>query len=83
MTERTHVIIITETVMQSWARDASTLAMFVALIGIGIWTDSIAMQWVGGVIGFLTIIALKASSRSRMTIEQARARLDEIEREAA
>lgn len=47
MKTRTHVILITETTLQSWARDAGTLAMFIALIGIGVWLGSAAMQWVG------------------------------------
>ncbi len=82
MKERTHIILITESAIQSWARDASTLVMFVALIGIGVWLDSSAMQWMGAVIGFITIATRASKLRQNLTIEQARRRLDEIEREA-
>jgi hypothetical protein len=75
------VIIITESVRQSWLRDASSVAAFVALIGIGIVLDSTAMQWVGAIIGFLLITQRMSRlvKDNRFTIEEARKRLDEIE----
>lgn len=78
---KTEVMIIRETVAASIAKDAGTLAMFGALIGIGVLLDSGAMQWVGAVIGFFWIVTLsfRASVKNRLTIEQARVRLDEIE----
>lgn len=83
MKTRTHVILITETTLQSWARDAGTLAMFIALIGIGVWLGSAAMQWVGAIIGFITISVKASKLRQNLTIAQARTRLDEIESEVA
>lgn len=76
------IIILHETVAQSWFRDASTVAGFVALIGIGVYLESAALQWVGALLGFLTIINRMARllKDNRFTIAQARARLDEIER---
>ncbi len=78
------VIIITESVRQSWLRDASSVAAFVALIGIGVVLDSNAMQWTGAILGFMTIIdrSVRLFRQNRFTLEEARKRLDEIERAA-
>jgi hypothetical protein len=67
----TQIIVITESTLQSWARDASTLALFVSLIGIGIALDSPAMQWVGALVGFITITARAAGKAKKLTKEQA------------
>lgn len=72
------IIILHETVLQSWLIDASTLALFVALIGIGVYLDSSAMQWAGAIIGFLTL-ASKANRKNRLSYEDPRKRIDELE----
>lgn len=58
---------------------ASTMA---AVIGVGVAVDSAAMQWAGFLM--LMLIGLgsgiaKASKNEGLTIDEARARLDEIE----
>lgn len=75
------VIIIHETVAKSWLRDLSTFTLFVALIGLGIILDSGAMQWMGAIIGFITIMVKAAGvqKKNRKTIAQARAFLDDLE----
>jgi uncharacterized protein (AIM24 family) len=81
MTTTPDVIIIHETFVKSWLRDLSTFTLFVALIGLGIVLDSGAMQWMGAIIAFLTIMA-KASGvqkKNRRTIAEARKFLDDIE----
>lgn len=78
MTKKTEVIVIHETVLQSYLVDSSTFLLFAALIGVGVYLDSSAMQWVGALIGFITM-AGRISRLNRMTIEQARKRLDAIE----
>ena len=58
---------------------ASTM---VAVIGIGVAVDSAAMQWAGFLVLMLTALAVgivKAAKNDGLTIDQARARLDEIE----
>lgn len=75
------VIILKEGWVQSWLRDASTFALFVALIGIGVFLESAALQWVGALIGFFHIAGnahrmLKCES---LTIPEARAKLDVLE----
>lgn len=80
-TERPDVIIIHETVAKSWLRDLSTFTLFAALIGIGWLIGSGAMQWMGAIIGFLTIL-VKASgvhAKSRKSIVEARQFLDDLE----
>lgn len=75
------LILIRESAKESWLRDMSTLATFLSLIGIGVFLDSGAMQWIGAVIGFLSIGGRASGVRKQatMTIEQARAKLDEME----
>lgn len=81
MSKGPEVILLHERAGTSWRRDTSTVAGFVAMIGIGVLLDSAALQWVGAFIGFLAIASntIRAFKDNRMTIEQARKRLDEIE----
>lgn len=75
------LIIIHETTLKSWARDASTFALFAALISLGVYLDSGAMQWMGAIIAFITVMskATGMHKAARKTIPQARAYLDELE----
>ena len=77
------VIIIRETWAQSLISDLGTLAMFCAMLGLGVWLDSAAMQWVGGVLFLFAVIsfATAKSNGNRCTIAEARTRLDEMEAE--
>jgi hypothetical protein len=73
------VIIIKEGVLESWLNDAGTFVMFATLIGIGVLIGSPAMQWVGGIIGFIAIGTRPTLHRKRMTIAEARAKLDSFD----
>ena len=54
----------------------------VTIIGVGILADSPAMQWSGFVFLFLILFAAAISMAEKtLTIEEARAKLDELERE--
>ncbi|MFU0504155.1 hypothetical protein [Pseudaminobacter sp. NGMCC 1.201702] len=75
---KTEIIILHETVLQSYLIDTSTFILFLALIGIGVYLDSTAMQWIGAIIGFFTI-AGRASRKRRMSFDEARKRIDELE----
>lgn len=81
MSKSPEVVIIHETVAKSWLRDLSTFTLFAALIGLGVLLDSGAMQWMGAIIAFITIVARASGThrRSRKTIAQARQFLDELE----
>lgn len=78
MVTKPEVIIVHETTLQSYLVDSSTFVMFAALIGLGVYLDSSAMQWIGAIIGFFTIAA-KSNRHNRMTFDQARKRIDELE----
>ena len=73
------VIIIHETVLQSLARDAGTFFMLAALIGLGVLLQSVALQWVGAIVGFMWIVAKGSKPGRSVSIVDARKRLDELE----
>lgn len=76
-----HVVIIHETVVKSWLRDLSTFALFSAMIGVGWFLDSGAMQWMGAIIAFITILtrATGLHKKNRKNIAEARLFLDDLE----
>lgn len=78
------VILIRETLRDSVIRDLTTVICFVAMIGIGVWLDSSALQWIGAFLGFIAIMSrsINLMEKSRYSIEEARRRLDELERQA-
>lgn len=78
--KKTEIMLVSETVAQSWAKDASTAALFLALIGTGWFLDSTALQWAGAFVGFTTLFMRSSGRVPRMTIAEARAKLDELER---
>lgn len=79
---QTHFIKFTnEPLLVAWGRDLSTFCIFLALIGIGIALQSTAMQWAGAIIGFLVIFSKASGAVKKMTIQEARAYLDELEGE--
>lgn len=79
MTERVVIIILRETALQSLVADAGTVGSFLSLIGIGLWLDSAALQWVGAILGFVFIIIRARGRNKRRTIAEARSYLDELE----
>lgn len=74
------ILILHESIAQSWLRDASMFALAVSLIAPGWWLGSSAMQWAGLVVFFVAVLACVRPHR--MTIAEARKKLDEIERGA-
>lgn len=81
MTDKIEVVIVRESLATSLAKDAGTLVLLVSLVGIGVLLKSNALQWVGAVLGMLWLLgrAIASFNKSRMTVAQARKRLDEIE----
>lgn len=81
MSDAPEILIIHETMAQSMVRDASTVAMFFSLVMVGIWLESDVLQWVGAIIGFIVIVlnAVRLAMGAKMTVAEARKRLDEIE----
>jgi hypothetical protein len=81
MKEQPKILIIHESVKHSLARDAGTFALVVGVIGTGVFLQSSAMQWAGFIMLALAALALASNGDKRMTVTQARAYLDEIEKE--
>lgn len=73
------VIILHETVLQSLARAAGTFFMLAALIGLGVLLQSVALQWVGAIMGFIWLVAKGIRHGRGVSITEARKRLDELE----
>jgi hypothetical protein len=78
----TKIMLLRESVLESWASDASTFALFTALVGIGWLLGSEPLQWVGALIGFFTIsrAAHRFGQKKIFTIAEARAELDRLEK---
>lgn len=69
--EKNYIIIVRETILQSWLIDASTFALFVGLIGAGVYLQSSAMQWAGMTVAFVTCLAMANNRRRKMTRAEA------------
>jgi hypothetical protein len=82
MEDKQTVIIIRETMLEGLVSDLGTVAVFGGLIGVGWFLDSTAMQWGGFVIGCVYLLGRASGmvQKNRMTIAQARKKLDELER---
>lgn len=71
-TERKTVVMLHESIWQSAVRDAGTLVMIIAVIGVGWWLGSDAMQWMGFIMLCLGLITRAAGHASnRMTPQEA------------
>lgn len=77
----TEVIVIRESLGESIAKDVSSVAALTAAVSLGVWLESSAMQWIGGVLWIIAIVSrlLRLLKDNRMSIEEARAFLDELE----
>ena len=78
-----HIFIICEgeTPKKSWLRDASTFALFFALIGVGLVFDSSAMQWAGFFVAIVLTIGKASNTADKHTsADDAIARINEIKR---
>ena len=70
----------------SWMRVAAVTVSFMTPVGIGVVTDSAAMQWTGFIVGMLILVGMAVALVDQdkgLTIEQAQARIDEIKRREA
>ena len=79
---KTHIFYLHETVGQSYARDAGTFTLILALWSIGHFAQSGALEWIGVLLALLVICGrlvaiLKKSAKQRMTPAEARKWLDE------
>lgn len=71
----TQIVYIRETLWRSVASDCVTLLTLVSMIGLGVLLKSEAMQWVGAIVFFLSLMARFRSGYPRMTPQEAADRL--------
>ncbi|GMB80512.1 hypothetical protein NN6n1_12940 [Shinella zoogloeoides] len=64
-TPKTQFIIIHETPLQSWLRDASSFMLFACLIGLGVVVGSTAMQWAGFFVAVIILLGRAGSMKAR------------------
>lgn len=80
MTHHIFIICEGETPKQSWLRDASTFALFGALMGVGTGLESVAMQGAGFLVAMVMIIAkAQGHSEKYTSAADAIAKIKEIE----
>jgi hypothetical protein len=77
MAKTENIVISHETFWQALVVDTTSYALAIALIMPGYFLGIHALEWAGMFVFFIILMA-KAATRT-MTIDQARARLDEIE----
>ena len=68
-----------ESFKESVASDCFTFGMLVGVVLVGKWVDSDALEWIGGLMVIFGVIGKAFSKFPKMTIDEARAKLDEIE----
>lgn len=70
--EKRVFIYIHETVLQSWLRDAGSVSCLIAGVSVGIYFDSSALQWTGGVLAALWLFsqAYNISADARKTPQE-------------
>lgn len=79
MANKTEIIIIRESQRESFITDLTSSATLVLVVLIGVALHSSALQWIGGVIAALWVLSLVSTRHQKMTIAQARKRLDDLE----
>ena len=85
MSEEPTVIILKDSIARSTIKAFTSFAMLVGTIWLGVYLQSSAMQWAGFILSvvFLAKHAQRAMKDDRLTIAQARAKLDELEKGGA
>ena len=79
MTNKVQVIIIKESVTKTLIKSVAIFSMAGALMCVGAYVQSAAMQWFAFIIVCLTIVGMAKANSVSMSIDDARAKLDELE----
>ncbi len=80
MTKETHILILKESLIQSLFSDLGSFFTFAAMVGLGVYLTSPAMQWVGAIAFLMVMIGRASKAGKRFTIQEARTYLDELEK---
>ncbi len=83
MNREVEIIVLRETALQSLISDAGTFVMVMSIGMIGWWLDETLLKVIGGIMIMITFLSKSQRSSKRLSISEARARLDEIEQEKA
>ena len=75
------IILLHETGTQSWRSDVGTLLMFVAMASVSKWVGNGTFSALAAVMFLYYLVSTftRSADRSRLTFDQARKRIDEIE----
>ncbi|MBL4757416.1 MAG: hypothetical protein JKY32_07210 [Rhizobiales bacterium] len=76
------IIFLRETITECFIRDASTLLTVLAMIGIGVYVESDAMQWLGAVFAFIAIMSKSKSVALHYNLEEAAQKIKEMMEES-
>lgn len=68
------IIVIRERFAESASKDVVSIGLLLAVVGIGIWLNSQALQWVGAVLWIISVLA-RVLGRTNLTIPEAQAQL--------
>lgn len=81
MTDKPTVIIIRETWKESIVSDTYSYLMAIAMMVPGYFLNIDALQWLGAILFMITLLAMGSNTKHKMTVTEARSRLDEIEKD--
>jgi hypothetical protein len=73
------LLIVHETVAQSIIKDAVSAFTLLSMVGVGIWVDSSALQWVAGLLWVLWMLGKSINMSNRNVVHSfsaARKKLD-------
>lgn len=81
MADPIKLVIIDDRLPLSIARDLVSIGTLTAAVGLGVWLDSVALQWIAGILWILIVIGKGLKLKEdKYTIAQARTKLDELEK---
>lgn len=81
MSQQKTIIIRDDRMWKSIIQDVISAGSLLALVGVGLWLESSALQWIGGIIWMLWLVGWLVSLEkgSKKTIKEAREYLDGLE----
>ena len=83
MSKERHTIVLIESYWEGYFQSIAWLAVLAASMGLAVWMESTAMQWVIADLWFLSIIFWVFGTDKRLTPDQAIARIEEIKADAS